>query len=94
MAYEDMPSGVYAVPRPGTTIRPILKPGVLCTSPLPEWPGFLLPAPVVPDRTELRVYGVLRSSLLGVSKITHMGDALLAPRRYATLRKNDEKEER
>jgi hypothetical protein len=35
MAYEDMPCGVYAVPPPGTTIRPILKPGALYL-PLPR----------------------------------------------------------
>jgi hypothetical protein len=35
MAYEDMPCGVYALPCPGTTIRPIVKPGAL-NLPLPS----------------------------------------------------------
>jgi hypothetical protein len=50
-AYEDMPSGVYAVPRPDATIRPILKPGVLYLHPPENGPAFLLSAQVIPART-------------------------------------------
>ena len=50
------------VPCPGTTIRPIIKPGALRTSPLPNGPVSLLPWPVVPTPTELRFYGDLGRS--------------------------------
>ena len=83
MAYEDMPCGVYAPPRPGTTIGPIIKPGALRTFlPSQSGPAFLLPAALIPGRTELRLYGVLRSSPTNAPspRSGHQGSSLPTPR--------------
>jgi hypothetical protein len=48
---KKWPLGIYDLPRRGTTIRPILKPGAYSTSPPESGPAFLLPAPLDRGRT-------------------------------------------